>query len=306
MGIFGSTPAKTKGRTSTRQRWPASSPEKLPGLKVSRSGSAVAIMRAVSTSMRCVSSERAPRTVVAIREPMAASATAMTASATSTSISMKPAVLRFLDRRRCGNFRSAALELVDRGNLDSSREPVDADLVSGAEPRQRDHAAARHAAGEEPDRRTGGALVAAGGEHRIEADVVREAHGAAGRAGFDRPGRGIDLRRYRRAAPQRRVAVGLEQGGCLDGVGFQPRARGTARKRRQENGGEDRQDGDDAHDLEKGEAVLPETGAPPLPKFVVHRSILGHELRKQRGTSKSMIRVPLFDLKCLYDLRQVV
>src|SRR5215208_7009940 len=40
----------------------------------------------------------------------------------------------------------------------------------------------------------------------------------------------------------------------------------------------------------------------PLPKLVIHRSILGHELRKQRGTSKSMVLVPLFDLKFLHEL----
>src|SRR5262249_4074746 len=39
----------------------------------------------------------------------------------------------------------------------------------------------------------------------------------------------------------------------------------------------------------------------PLPKFVIHRGRLGHELRKQRGTSKSMILVPLFDLKFLNE-----
>ena len=37
----------------------------------------------------------------------------------------------------------------------------------------------------------------------------------------------------------------------------------------------------------------------PLPKFVIHRGTLSHELRKQRGTGKVMIRVPLFDLKFL-------
>src|SRR5262249_36493127 len=37
----------------------------------------------------------------------------------------------------------------------------------------------------------------------------------------------------------------------------------------------------------------------PLSKFVIHRSTSRHELRKQRGTSKFMILVPLFDLKFL-------
>src|SRR5204862_3989206 len=39
----------------------------------------------------------------------------------------------------------------------------------------------------------------------------------------------------------------------------------------------------------------------PLPKFVIHRSTIRHELRKQRGTSNSMILVPLFDLKFLTE-----
>src|SRR5215813_9926345 len=43
------------------------------------------------------------------------------------------------------------------------------------------------------------------------------------------------------------------------------------------------------------------TTSAPLPKFVIHRGPLGHELRKQRGTSKSMILVPLFDLKVLKE-----
>src|SRR5215510_7971628 len=39
----------------------------------------------------------------------------------------------------------------------------------------------------------------------------------------------------------------------------------------------------------------------PLPKFVIHRSNLWHELRKQKGTSKYMILVPLIDLKFLNE-----
>jgi hypothetical protein len=34
---------------------------------------------------------------------------------------------------------------------------------------------------------------------------------------------------------------------------------------------------------------------------VIHGSTLWHELRKQRGTSKSMVLVPLFDLKFLHE-----
>src|SRR6266850_7141103 len=39
----------------------------------------------------------------------------------------------------------------------------------------------------------------------------------------------------------------------------------------------------------------------PFPKFGIHLSTLRHELRKQRGTSNSMILVPLFDLKFLTE-----
>jgi hypothetical protein len=39
----------------------------------------------------------------------------------------------------------------------------------------------------------------------------------------------------------------------------------------------------------------------PLPKFVIRSGRLRNELRKQRGTSKFMIVVPLFDLKFLSE-----
>src|SRR5882724_12853367 len=44
-----------------------------------------------------------------------------------------------------------------------------------------------------------------------------------------------------------------------------------------------------------------EKASAPFPKFVIHCSTLCHELRKQRGTSKPMILVPLFDLKFLIE-----
>ena len=39
-----------------------------------------------------------------------------------------------------------------------------------------------------------------------------------------------------------------------------------------------------------------------LPKFVLHCSPLRHELRKQSGTGKLMILVPLFGLKFLEEI----
>ena len=60
----------------------------------------------------------------------------------------------------------ARLEPFRRNNLDSSREPVDADFVADAEARQRDGAAAGHAGCEELDRRSGRPLIAARGEQQ--------------------------------------------------------------------------------------------------------------------------------------------
>jgi len=52
-------------------------------------------------------------------------------------------------------------------------------------------------------------------------------------------------------------------------------------------------------DQVRGQAFSGSSASAPLPKFVIHRGTLSHELRKQRGTSKHMILVPLFDLKFL-------
>ena len=54
-------------------------------------GRPVTIARAVSTKARCPPTERTPRVVTAMSEPIAASETATTDSATSTSIRVKPA-----------------------------------------------------------------------------------------------------------------------------------------------------------------------------------------------------------------------
>src|SRR5262249_5813135 len=50
-----------------------------------------------------------------------------------------------------------------------------------------------------------------------------------------------------------------------------------------------------------GRDAAPLPASAPLPKFVIHRGTLGHELRKQGGTSKFMILVPLSDLKFLNE-----
>src|SRR4029077_9714712 len=213
------------------------------------------IERAVSTSVRCNPIERTPRVVTAMSEPMAASDTETTASATSTSIRVTPPSLS-LPRLR-GRVGWGRLDAVVRNNLDPSGEPIDADLVTDAEPRQRDSAAARHAGREEADRLPGRALVAARGEQRVERHVVRHAEDAAGRARAHDALRGVDFGDDLHAVADRGVAVGLEHRGGLDGKRFEPRARGAARQRRDHDRGEDRHDRNHADELEQGEAFDP-------------------------------------------------
>ena len=52
------------------------------------------------------------------------------------------------------------------------------------------------------------------------------------------------------------VAVGCEDRGDLQRVGFEPRTRGAAWDFRQQNGGQQRNDGKNAHDFDEGEAAL--------------------------------------------------
>src|ERR1700736_919111 len=137
------------------------SPARLPDASWARSGRLLAMVRADSISVMCCSSERTPRLVVAITDPIATSETATTEIATSTSISVNPA------------RASSGLERVARDNFDPSGQPVHAHLVASAEPRQHDDAAARRPGGEETDRRARRALVAAQRQHRLEGDIVR-------------------------------------------------------------------------------------------------------------------------------------
>src|SRR4051794_25188583 len=122
------------------------------------------IARAVSVSARWPLTERAPRIVTATSDPIADNEIATTESATSTSIRVKPSLPFW------------RLQRADRNNFDSSREPIDAHLIADAQPRQRDGAAARHAGREEADGRPCRALVAALGEQRVEAHILRQAH----------------------------------------------------------------------------------------------------------------------------------
>src|SRR5271166_714942 len=106
--------------------------------------------------------------VVAISDPIATSATATSASATTTSMSVKPSTAR----RRS--------KILGRNNLDTSGEPIDADLEAPAQPRQRDRAPAGSARRKKVDRRPHVAPIAPFGEERLNRNVVRQAHRAAG------------------------------------------------------------------------------------------------------------------------------
>src|SRR5262249_49627558 len=136
----GTAPPAANGRTSTRQRWPASSPDKLPSASSSRFGRPATTARAVSTSATSASTLRAPRAEVATSAPMAASEAAPPASATSASMIVNPA----LPGRR---------SKIARDNFDSSGEPANPDLVTDAETAEHDGAAAGHSGRKEADRR---------------------------------------------------------------------------------------------------------------------------------------------------------
>src|ERR1043165_4525426 len=132
------------------------------------------IARAVSTSVRCSPTARAPPCVTAMSEPIAASEIATTDSATSTSIRVKPRALLFpLMPANAGiqflgpwvpafaGTSGGQLEPFRRNHLSSSGEQVDTDLIADAEAGERDGAAAGHAGREELDGLSGRALIAA-------------------------------------------------------------------------------------------------------------------------------------------------
>src|SRR5690349_1284791 len=125
---------------------------------------AVMTVRAFCISVTCCSSRRTPRTFVDMTDPIETMQTATTASAISTSMMVKPA--------SDGSVGNGAA----RNNFDPSGQPVDANLVAGVEPRQRDGPAARHAAGEKADGRQRRTAVTALGQQRIEANVVGDAN----------------------------------------------------------------------------------------------------------------------------------
>jgi hypothetical protein len=117
------------GKTSTRQRWPAICPDRVPGTNSSLDGRAVIMVRAVSNRVKCASIERLPRALLAISAPIDANATATIARATTASISVNPAV---------------PLCAVDCDNLDPSRQPIHAHLVAHPQPAKRNDSATGH------------------------------------------------------------------------------------------------------------------------------------------------------------------
>src|SRR5450755_3089213 len=119
---------------------------------------------------------------------------ATTAIATSTSMSVNPAA-----------FAGPRLASQDpaRDNFDSSGQPVHADFVAGAQPRQGDGAAAGHPGGEEIDGVERGSLIAALRQQGVDGDVIGDTHDAPARAGADRTGSSVDLCRDRSLAPDR-------------------------------------------------------------------------------------------------------
>src|ERR1700748_2975282 len=119
--------------------------------------------RATCMSVTCCSNERTLRILVAISEPIEMITTATSASATSTSMIVKPATLFSLEGRIAGD------------NVYPPRQPVDANLVARIQACQRDRAAARGAVGKEADRRQPGLPPAGLRQHRIEANVFRNA-----------------------------------------------------------------------------------------------------------------------------------
>jgi len=157
-GNSGLTSSAANGRTSTRQRCPASSPEISP-TSFPDPGNADAMARAVSASSTCRSSALVPRAEVAISVPIPASTAVTMASATSISMIVNPA------SRPC-------LECTARNNLNASRQPVDANFVARTQSRQHDRAAAGHSGRQKANGRKRRVSIAELRQYRIENHVI--------------------------------------------------------------------------------------------------------------------------------------
>src|SRR5260221_6282491 len=95
------------------------------------------VARAVCSETKWASIDRLPRAALAINAPIDDNAIATIDSATSTSISVNPAML--------------ILGAVERYNLNPPCQPIDADLVAGGLAGQGDEAAPRQFPREETD-----------------------------------------------------------------------------------------------------------------------------------------------------------
>src|SRR6187549_869816 len=104
--------------------------------------------------------------LAAISDPIAASIIDVSASATRTSTRVKPA----------SPLRSGCAV---RGNFDTSRQPVDTDLVADPLARQYDRAAARHAGWKEVDRASGCPTATTGRHCGLHVDIPRQVQHAA-------------------------------------------------------------------------------------------------------------------------------
>src|ERR1700731_2552860 len=236
--------SRGKGAISTDQAWPCISPERFPVERLVRSGRAVSPARRVSTSPRCCSILPEPRIFPAMSNPMAAKETAATASATRASMRVNPALA---SRSSTGRSKGIAWN-----NFDPPRQPSDPDFDGCTKPREVNRAAAGHSRWKELDCHSGGTLVALARKDCIKPDILGQLQQTPGRPGTDRPGDRAKVGRDGDAAPDGRVAIGLEQGRRLNRVGFEHCPRGSTRKRRQSNGREHGDDGKDTNRLEQG------------------------------------------------------
>src|SRR5207247_9765079 len=174
--------------------------------------------------------------LLAAREPMAASDAARTASATRTSIRVKPAELRHS-------------RLVDRYNLDPSRQPIDSHLIAGALPTEGNRPATGHSGRQVADGGAGRTVVATRGQHGIDHYVRGKAHGATAGPRADGAQWGVDNGCDLLALPLRGMMIGFEQRRGLERIGFEARTRGSERNGGPHDGCEHRDNAEDTDDL---------------------------------------------------------
>src|ERR1700722_10339176 len=117
-------------------------------------------VRVACISATWCSSDRPPRTLVALTDPIATMPTATIASAISTSMIVKPESPRSVGGGVAGN------------NLDPPGQPVHTNFKARIEARQCDRSAVRRSVGKETDRRQRGFLPAGLRQYGVEAHIV--------------------------------------------------------------------------------------------------------------------------------------